>query len=336
MRTGLIDVAGTKIKVIGDAHLGRRFITGVPLHRRGDREKMVMAQFAAELLDVDEADLVVQVGDIFDKFFVPLDVIMATYEAIEYAADHYAIEFYFLRGNHDASRDLEKISAFDILRELCRRLSNVHFITDEPTFVGFEGSPCWIAFAPWHPVKTAVEMATRLIDNPNRLGRGFDVVFAHYDIHSYGGDDSNLIPLEALSKITPLVVTGHDHLPREFEANGMKIIVTGSMQGYAHGEEAEEEMYWTFTREQMERVDVSLLKDKCVRVLLNPGETLPVDIDCFQLTGKRVGVDEEVSLDVDMGTFDMDVLFRDAFAHEGVDPEITAEMTAKFKELRHA
>ena len=148
---------------------------------------------------------------------------------------------------------------------------------------------------------------------------------------------SLLIPLAALSKITKLVVTGHDHLPREIEANGMRVIVTGSMQPYAFGEEPKDEadpMYVTLTLDQLEQ-QRNDLSDRCVRVHLYPGETLPTDIDCLQLTAKKVTADgEEESLDVDLGTFDMNALFVEAF--KDVDPTITAEMTAKFKELRHA
>ena len=36
---------GRTIEFQGDAHLGKPFIHGVPLHRRGDREKMLWADF---------------------------------------------------------------------------------------------------------------------------------------------------------------------------------------------------------------------------------------------------------------------------------------------------
>ena len=58
-----------------------------------------------------------------------------------------------------------------------------------------------------------------------------------------------------------------------------------------------------------------------------------VDVDCLQLTAKKVRMDgEEENLDVDLGSFDMDALFKDAF--KDVDADITAEMTGRFRELR--
>lgn len=50
MRVDTIDLGEAKVKSLGDVHLGRRFTQGVPLHRRGEREALVLAQFAAELL----------------------------------------------------------------------------------------------------------------------------------------------------------------------------------------------------------------------------------------------------------------------------------------------
>lgn len=327
MRVGLID----RVKVIGDVHLGRRFINGVPLHRRGERERSIMSQFAWELMNIDDVDYVVQVGDIFDKFIVPYEVIMFAYRSIaEAAIKRRAVEYVFLRGNHDAQRDLEKVSAFDILRELCSDLENVTFVTKAP--VHADG----IAFIPWSPIKTAKEMVEMLW---GLYGRKYDAIFGHWDIQSFGDDDHNLLPSDELAKMTKLVVTGHDHTPQEFwtAEDGLHVIVIGSMQPYAHGEESEEEqtlapMYVTMDLKGLEEASPEFLKGRCVRVLLQPGEVLPDDIDCLQLTAKRVGQEVE-DISVDMGDFDMDALFTNAF--KDVDADITTEFKTKFKELRH-
>ena len=47
----IITHQGRTIELLGDAHLGKPFIHGVPLHRRGDREKMVWADFERSISD---------------------------------------------------------------------------------------------------------------------------------------------------------------------------------------------------------------------------------------------------------------------------------------------
>jgi DNA repair exonuclease SbcCD nuclease subunit len=322
MRSGYID----NIKIIGDAHLGRRFVNGVPLDRRGEREHSLKIQFYDELVQLKPGtDCVVQLGDIFDRYLVTNEVLDDTYRSIRTASrTNPSVDYYFMRGNHDAQRDMEKVSSFDILVELCIGLDNVHFVVDKP-IVGRDR----IGLIPWHPIKTAEEMAQEL----TAMAGLFPVVFGHWDLQSYGGDEHNVIPLATLSVETKLVITGHDHKPREFAAGDTRVLVWGSMQPLAHGEEPEDAvdpMYVTLTTEELaQRTD---LHGKCVRILLQPGEVLPTDIDCLQLTAKRIGVEEEQNLDVDLDGFDMNVLFDQAFSD--VDPGITDEVRAKFKELR--
>jgi len=67
--------------LIGDPHLGRDFRNGTPLNRRGEREAMQLAQFKEELATPD-VHLIVMVGDLFDKPFVPLHMITAAADAV--------------------------------------------------------------------------------------------------------------------------------------------------------------------------------------------------------------------------------------------------------------
>ena len=39
----------TTFKLLGDCHLGKVFINNVPLHRRGDHEKIVWEEFRKQL-----------------------------------------------------------------------------------------------------------------------------------------------------------------------------------------------------------------------------------------------------------------------------------------------
>lgn len=332
-RIGVLDVNGVKAKIIGDVHLGRRFITGVPLHRRGDREKMVMEQFERELRSVGDAQLCVQVGDIFDKFVVSNEVLDFAARTIHLAADaNPRCSFVFIRGNHDAQRDLEKVSSFDILHSLCIDLPNVFFINDKPGYLPI-GKDVEIGFCPWHPIRSAEDIAKELVDNYAPVTGGFDVVIGHWDLKAFGDDTHNLIPSNVLDRHTNLIVTGHDHRPRQ-DGN---VICIGSMQPYAFGEEdptAADAMYMDLTLLALQQIKIDL-SQKCVRVWLNPGEALPSDIDCLQLTARRTtSTGEDDDLQVELGEFDMDALFRQAFEDEGVDEAVTAEIFGKFKEAR--
>ena len=52
--------------LLGDPHLGRTFVHGVPLHRRGEREVMMWRNFAQSLSNVT-TPLHICLGDLFDR-----------------------------------------------------------------------------------------------------------------------------------------------------------------------------------------------------------------------------------------------------------------------------
>lgn len=321
-----------KIGIIGDVHLGKRFEVGVPLNRRGERERMVLNQFRAELDQLDEVDCLVQVGDIFDKFRVPYEVIVETSDAIELRARrHLDKQIFIMRGNHDASRDLEKVSAFDILRKLLVHQNNVVFITDESVNKGAwnasKSAGASLGFAPWHPLKTARELVEEL--------HPCDVIFGHWDVIDFNNDNPNLIPIGALAERTKQVFTGHDHSRRELEFGDLKVTVTGSLQPYSHAEDPNGDLYVTMTKlafDQMQHPE--MLKNKCVRILLEEGETLPDDLDCLQLTAKRLNSIEDEEIEVELGDFNMEALFTEAFKEQAITDDVASEFLEKFREQR--
>ena len=64
----------TTFSLLGDQHLGKVFVNNVPLHRRGDHEKIVWAEFRKQL-DPKGAEVHVNMGDLYDKPFVPYGVV---------------------------------------------------------------------------------------------------------------------------------------------------------------------------------------------------------------------------------------------------------------------
>ena len=99
----LLNHRDKSIYILGDTHLDRRFVSNVPLHRRGERERMVWDQFVREL-DPQRCEYHIHMGDLFDKPVVSLSMILKTATAYLSAAKaHPNTKFRILRGNHDCT-----------------------------------------------------------------------------------------------------------------------------------------------------------------------------------------------------------------------------------------
>lgn len=276
------------VTVLGDPHLGRKFKTGVPLHRVGEREEMVWADFEKSLMSV-KTKLHVNMGDLFDKFIVAPEIVIRAVELYKRAAAHnQGTHYVILEGNHDCSKDSAKMSSFDLFSLLVEHqvgdLGVITVVRGTPTVIGDYG------FVPHHPFRPTADLVAELPDN-------LKAVFGHWDIVDYGGD--NVIPTKLMAeKGIKLAVSGHDHLARTEKRHGVDVIVTGSMQPYTHAEDNTGE--WYLTTELPITGDVSM---KNVRVLLKEGETLPDDLDCLSLVAKRIEAEGE-EIEVDTSDFD--------------------------------
>lgn len=308
------------MKLLGDPHLGRSFVHGVPLERRGEREMKQFNQFHADLL-VPDGDLHVCMGDLFDKAIVPYSYILWAAEAYAQAASknpktHYVI----LKGNHDWLRDLEKPSAFDLFHRMVNQIPNVHVVTTT-----YQISDK--VFFAWHPTIPADKMVEDNVWNAT-------LAFGHWDIEDYGGDNLNLIPTKMLeSRGITKAYTGHIHKPQEFERDNLPVVVVGSMQPYAHGEEINEALYQTVSKKELVEAPAGSFHNKCLRVRLAPGELLDMAVDCLQLTVQKEKEENE-PMQVTLGDFDMTKLFKESFAEAGVSEEVTEQMLGKYEASR--
>jgi DNA repair exonuclease SbcCD nuclease subunit len=293
-----------KVHKLGDVHLGKRFENGVPLHRRGDREEMVWAQFEREL-NVP-CDLHIQMGDLFDKFVVPYTVVWRAAQLYIAAQEaHPKTTFVVLRGNHDASRDLEKVSAFQIFKGLVEH-SGVVVVDEAPYQLAGH------TFFPWHPVITAAEMVT-----------GWQGRYAYLHCDVVMGEDNALPAALLKAQGFERTYTGHDHVKRELTMEGLDVHVVGSMQPYSHAEDRDEQLYVTITLDQIGE-DYT---NKCVRLVLTADHQLDEPIDCLQLTIQRLTEDVEVA--VDFEEFDMKALFDEAVAATEMDPDFAKVVWAR-------
>ncbi|MDH7796461.1 MULTISPECIES: metallophosphoesterase [unclassified Beijerinckia] len=315
----IIDHNGKRIKLLGDTHLGRRFITNVPLHRRDDREKMVWQQFVQEL-DPEGCDCHIHMGDLFDKPVVSLSMIMETYWAYEEAArNNPDTVFFVLRGNHDASRDLEVQTAFDVFTALTAELKNVTpvdmlYVSDGLLLCG------------WHPTIPASEMIEGLPKSHSTVQKAF----GHWDVDTRS-DVHNLIPTLQLKDLgITQAYTGHIHKPDAFSRDGIDVTVVGSMQPYAFGEQDNDHLYVTLSLK--EAASATDLKNKCVRIDLEPGEIFDLTIDCLQLQVRKPEEVASADLDVNLGDFNLSSLYDDV-AKEFTLPETVAEqLRSKWQE----
>ena len=312
------------VSVLGDPHLGKEFKNGVPLHRRGEREAQQCAAFESHLNEVEGVDVHVCLGDIFDAFSVEEAVVLRTAALYQdAAAAHPDVTYVILRGNHDAVRDADRKSSFDVLKALLGGVPNITVVDDRA--IGDAGTS--LLFCPWHPFKDA-----RTIVSESPAAR-YAAAFGHWDLRNFGQENPNLIPIDELARRTSLVFTGHEHTSTELQVHGVRIVAAGAMLPYAHGEDPNEKLYVTRTLDQV-LADPAAYRDKCLRILLKPGEELP-EIDCLQLTPKRVEELDPQDLEVSLGDFDFPALFIQAMDQKGVNEGTRAEVWELYQQLRH-
>lgn len=319
IRNKLFEYENCVIACLGDPHLGKKFKTGVPSNRAGERESLVLKDFRESLLDAREIDYHVCMGDLFDKSMVDYQTIFAAYHAYAEAADKFSRRTYFIiMGNHDMSRNVDKFSSFQMFAEMIRPFKNV-IVVMKPIYSNGLG------FIPYHPFKSSDEMIEDYKIEANNLPTL--ALFGHWDLDSFSSEmPHNILPIAKIAELgTGIdVYTGHIHNAEERDyPTDIHLEVVGSMQPYSHAEDPTSEFYVTLTMEQLYKVDPRTLKNMCIRVILKDGESLP-DIDCLQLTGKREGdPEEDEEIDVEMVAFDMQSLMRDELQLAGVTDQKT-------------
>ncbi|SKB63475.1 metallophosphoesterase family protein [Sphingopyxis flava] len=306
---------GKTVALIGDPHLGRKFENGVPLHRRGERERKQLTNFQEQL--AQDVDIVVSMGDTFDHPAVSNRVVMDVYNAVEAAAvDRTVI---IIAGNHDLPRNLTTIGAFEILEALLDGNPNV-MIVRKPTL--YRG----LAIFPWEWDVSAFAQVEAFPSGEAEVALG------HWDLQSFGGDDSHICPTAALkAKFGDdlAIYSGHYHLPGDYEVDGHIVHCTGSMEPYSHAEDPDGSLYVTLTLEELEARDD--LHDKCVRVLLAEGEELPSDLDCLALTAKRAAKEDTEVGEITLGDFNWSSILAQKL--EPLTPEVRGFIEERLSEV---
>lgn len=318
------------VKELGDPHLGKKFTTGVSPEKRGLRESLVNQNFRNHLMDVADYSVHSCMGDLFDKFRVPEEVILFAAEAyVEAALANPHCQYVVLRGNHDAARDVELKSSFDVFAALVSHVENIIVVSETAVAIPQGNKGETLVFFPWHPFKNAAEMVAEF--NQKHTDQFNYIAFGHWDILSFNEDSSatdNLIPFEQLKGCVG-IINGHYHTPSVYTEKNIPVIVTGSMQPYSHAEDPEGQWYVTHTLAQVEHNLASsevYYQYKNLRVLLEPDETPIAEVDCLSLTFKVNKPQAEDDLEVNLDTFDLEAIFRDRMAANNVSTELTSNL----------
>ena len=321
-----IQLKNQVFKLIGDPHLGKEFKNGVPIARRGERERKQFELFKKELNDIHtptgaRVTAVIIMGDIFDRFFVPDHIKSEVSDMIEFHAANYPdVDYVVIRGNHDCSRDIMEESSFNILQRMLSKLPNVIFVSEN--YLYNKGKLCpWLMFCGYNEFTPTSE-----IDYGTNV---LDAVFGHWDMQAIGGADHNLIPLAKLVKITSMIYNGHVHTPSITNLmDEAQVICVGSMMPYSHGEDPTEQIYITRTMEDY--LAETLLQgasyhDKVLRLKLKRGEEVPEGLanECLQFSIQYIDEDEKEETEVKMEEFSFEALFK------GVLSEVSEE-TAEY------
>lgn len=328
--------------LLGDPHLGRKFLNGVPLERRGEREREQREWFHSEVVPIKLGrDFHVTMGDLFDSFVVDNDVVEFAYRTYKEASwRNPSVQYIILAGNHDLSKDKTKVSSFQIFAELCRDLPNVKVVWQ--TICQRKVDDLHFLFVPYSPFHNSNEQirreVPRFMDNPELKY----VALGHWDVQDYGRDPSETLGLIPWDYFKPDqcdgVITGHDHKRRRFIHNGVEVFVTGSMLPYAHGEDddnAEDPWYLTLPKaEVLAKIEENpeAFKMKCLRVILEDGEEPFGGIDCRQLTFKRAGSGgsgNDVVLDVAVDDFSLKALYDQVMNEHSVSSALTKSLWEK-------
>jgi DNA repair exonuclease SbcCD nuclease subunit len=317
----VIEIADHKFKLIGDPHLGRVFKTGVPTHRLGGRENFVNIDFCNQVQTTDNTPIIVM-GDLFDKYSVSENIVLDVAETLNSAAEWKKI--YILRGNHDESRDEAKRGSFDVLERLC---PNVVFVKTFHEII-LPNHAGRLALFGYDAFKSAAELAAQLTEGLNYLA-----AFGHYDLTSHGSD-FNLVPTEVFAELKiPVAYTGHIHRAQTIERHGVTVHAVGSMQPYAHGEQAEgDPLYQTLTLDEFNSRNPEDFLDVNLRILLKGDEVFDTQLDCLSLVFKHIAEDEAEPLGVAYDSFDSDNILTECLV--GVSEGLTSWVKSRLTELK--
>jgi len=333
----LYKVKNSTIAVIGDPHFGKKFLNGVDLSRRGEREQSQYEDFRNQMTDIGEARTVIVMGDLFDQFRIEIDTLCSVTAIIcQAAVSHPDVDYFILQGNHDITRNKETWSSFDLAERMCGFADNIHFVKEIEYHSTSDGSDT-LMLIPYDAFTSAADLVSaQKFWKLNEIA----AAFGHWDIEDFG-HTHNLIPLKELgSMVTDHIFTGHIHTPSEFSHEGdngpIKVTVVGSLQPYTHGEDPTEKYYVTRTLAQYEAAiaaDPLAFHNKVLRLYLKDDEQVPDNVDALQFSFKYVDKDNQEEVEVKTETFSFRGLFDESMTENEVPPDVAQGIWNRYEEI---
>ena len=283
-----------RIQTIGDPHLGKLFKTGVPRDRLGSREIHVLNSFK-EYLNKENIDLYVVLGDLFDKIQISNEVLTQAILILEESCNNNLDKsYYVLSGNHDLSKDVSKVSSFVLLERYFSNSGNtpnLHFITDSSDFKVLENLSTLLYFSNYDPFDSVYNPFTNdsISDEYN-----LSIAFGHWDTVDYGSSKfkSHQLSEDFVSNFD-LVVTGHEHKPTQKDIQNTTVVVSGSLQPYAFGEDIREDgnLYVSLNIDEISKIlekNPKAFVNSNVRVFYKISQPLIEPFDCYSLSYKLI------------------------------------------------
>lgn len=282
------------IQTIGDPHLGRNYRNN-NRDRLGDREKSIRISFL-HLLN-EPSDITVILGDLFDKVSVTNEWFSFSIKALSlFAEKNPEKKLIILNGNHDLTKDVHRVSSFKLLEKYFKlndTYPNIIFldnITDYIYLDKYNTSLCFTNYDPFSSLDDLQIPVLRLFEQTST----FKIAFGHFEVDDFGSDKyiNRQIPNTLLDNFD-LVVTGHIHKPYSTKIKNADILVVGSMQPYAFGEEIQEDgdLYVTINIDELKGIlekTPNYFENSNVRILYTKGDELLPPFNCYSVIYKQL------------------------------------------------
>lgn len=299
-----------KLRLLGDPHIGRAF-TGL---NKPAREFMIEQQWAAihkSLNQVDEGDLHVCMGDLFDKPKVSNEDLWEVANMYGNAIyDNPGVTYMVLAGNHDLSKDTNKVSSLMLLDSMVPELC---VIMDTTVQKMGKKQYLFLPYSPFGHISYSIFKGER-----------YDGVFTHGNTGNYGNENIEVLNLDEISKLTNTLYNGHEHVPCEKKHGSLKIINVGSMLPYNFAEDREGKYFVERDEANLDRFG---WKNKIVRVLYEdqPPE-MPNFTDALQVTLRKKKSEAEVT-EVELeDEFDLKTVYDKAMKEHKVSKPVQLEL----------
>lgn len=282
------------IQTIGDPHLGRHWRNNQK-HRLGDREENVKETFI-KLLN-ESSDITVIMGDLLDKVVITNEWFnFILYSLKEACNKNPSKQYVILNGNHDEVKDKSRISSFSLIEDYFKNVRscvNLTFVSSCNVNFFINKVNTSLVFTNYNPFKSSKSSFDDIVFNSDNV---LKIAFGHYDIDHYDFIDNSKfidhsIP-DFIKNNYDLVVNGHFHKPTTIIAP-IPIVVTGSMQPYAFGEEIPEDdkYYVTLNIDEVRNIldkDSDAFINSNVRIMYNKGDDFLSPFNCYSITYKLI------------------------------------------------